>query len=127
MKKKKKLRQIFFSFSPFGTYSVSFWLCIALPVYLLSFFLVFSFGNNFLRIFYGYMQSLRDRVFLFVLYRLAVTSFSWRICGARKRSKKNTAFSIGFLISNDKACPYGSGSSTFLPFSVRGRISALCK
>jgi hypothetical protein len=50
MKKKKKLRQIFFSFSPFGTYSVSFWLCIALPVYLLSFFLLFSFGNIFLRI-----------------------------------------------------------------------------
>lgn len=56
--KEKKLRKIFFSFSPFGTYSVSFWLCIALPVYLLSFFLVFFFWKHFFEDFYGYMQSL---------------------------------------------------------------------
>ncbi|WP_159156315.1 hypothetical protein [Empedobacter brevis] len=44
--KKENLNKVLFSVSPFGTYSVSFWLCIALSVYLLSFF-PFSFGKYF--------------------------------------------------------------------------------
>ena len=113
--KEKSSAKYFFLFHPSGLIPFPFGSALPFPFICFLFFLFFSFGNIFLRILRLY-AIFRGIGYFVVLYRLAVTSFSWRICGARKRSKKNTAFSLGFLISNDRACPYGSGSSTFLPF-----------
>lgn len=115
--------KVLFSVSPFGTYSVSFWLCITLSVYLLSFF-PFSFGKYF---FEGNSSAIYNwqwyKYYLFARWFVSWVLFLVKVAEQEKWSKKNTAFRAGFFISNDTVCPYGSGNSTFLPFWVQGRIS----
>jgi len=60
----------------------------------LSFFSVFLFWKQFFRGFYGYIQSVEMHNTTCVPDGSVVTSFSCRSCGARKRSKKNTALLI---------------------------------
>jgi hypothetical protein len=92
--KKRNLRQILFYFSLFGTYSVSFRLCNALSVYLLSFLAVFCFGKYFLRGSFSYIQSGEDADTACVFDGFLVTSFSCKGCGARKMKQKEHGFVV---------------------------------